>query len=64
MTRFANTLAQAFPGRPDMILGALSGFAVAMVFGGPILDGFAGVWRDLILPAFYNLSLTGLPFCG
>jgi len=64
MSRFADTIGQAIPGRPDVILGALSGLAVALAFGGPILNGFAGVWRDLILPAFYNLSLTGLPFCG
>jgi hypothetical protein len=50
--------------RPDVILGALSGFALVLVFGTPILSGLGRFWNDLVLPAFYTLAQSGLPFCG
>jgi len=54
----------ALLGRPDVILGALSGFALALAFGTPILSALAGFWSELVVPAFYTLAQAGLLFCG
>ena len=50
--------------RGDVILGAATGFAVALGFGGPIFATLGGFWSGIVLPAFYNLAQSGLPFCG
>lgn len=48
----------------DVILGAVSGFGVALGFGGPILSALAVFWSNAVLPAFYTLAQAGLAFCG
>jgi len=61
------------PGRPerqgpfvrrDVVLGAATGLAVALGFGAPILAALGSFWSGVVLPAFYTLAQSGLPFCG
>jgi hypothetical protein len=46
------------------MIGLASGFAVALVFGGPIVSGFGTFWTNVVVPAFYTLAQTGLAYCG
>ncbi|MDH3236232.1 MAG: hypothetical protein OEQ29_22140 [Alphaproteobacteria bacterium] len=46
-----------------MILGALSGFALALGFGTPILSALASFWSGTVVPAFYTLAQAGLAYC-
>jgi len=48
----------------DVVLGVLSGFVVALGFGGPILSALTVFWTNAVLPAFYTLAQTGLALCG
>jgi len=48
----------------DVILGVLSGFVVALGFGGPILSALTVFWTNAVLPAFYTLAQAGLALCG
>jgi len=50
-------------GRSDVILGALSGFALALGFGTPILSALASFWSGTVVPAFYTLAQAGLAYC-
>ena len=50
--------------RGDVVLCGLSGFAVALGFGGPILAALGTFWTNAVLPAFYTLAQAGLAFCG
>jgi len=47
----------------DVILGAVTGFAVALGFGGPILSALASFWSGAVVPAFYTLAQAGLAYC-
>jgi len=55
---------QGLFGRHDVILGAVTGFAVALGFGAPILSALGVFWSNVVLPAFFTLGQSGLPFCG
>jgi hypothetical protein len=50
--------------RLDVAIGLVTGFAVALVFGGSTLSTLGVFWRDVIVPAFYTLAQTGLAYCG
>ncbi|HUS52561.1 MAG TPA: hypothetical protein VMY41_00950 [Thermohalobaculum sp.] len=49
--------------RRDVILGAVTGFAVAIGFGAPILSTLGVFWSNVVVPAFYTLAQAGLAYC-
>jgi hypothetical protein len=51
------------PVRYDAILGLVTGLAVALGFGGPILSALGVFWSNVVVPAFYTLAQTGLAYC-
>lgn len=51
------------PVRYDAILGVVTGLAVALGFGGPILSALGVFWTNVVVPAFYTLAQTGLAYC-
>ncbi len=58
-----STARLAFLGRTDVILGAVSGFALALGFGTPILSVLGSFWSGTVVPAFYTLAQAGLAYC-
>ena len=51
------------PVRYDTILGVMTGLAIALGFGGPILSTLGVFWTNVVVPAFYTLAQTGLAYC-
>jgi hypothetical protein len=49
--------------RGDVIVGTVTGFVVALGFGGPILSALGVFWRDIVIPAFFTLAQAGLAYC-
>lgn len=49
---------------PGVLLAGGGGLLLAFLFGRPIVGAAESFWTGVVLPAFYNLSQSGLPFCG
>ena len=45
------------------VAGALTGSAVALLFGHSAIAGLTHGWDSVVLPAFYALSLSGFATC-
>ena len=51
--------------RRRLLFGAaLGGGALGGLFGVEIAQAAAGVWSGHFVPAFFELLLSGIPFCG
>ncbi|MDE0704570.1 MAG: hypothetical protein F4204_12150 [Rhodospirillaceae bacterium] len=53
------------PRRQAILLGAaLVGGALGAAFGSEIVQAATGVWSAFVVPAFFELLLSGVPFCA
>lgn len=43
---------------------ALAGGASGALFAGEIVQAATGVWSAFVVPAFFELLLSGIPFCA
>lgn len=43
---------------------ALAGGAVGAAFATEIVQAATGLWSAYVVPAFFELLLSGIPFCG
>ncbi len=43
---------------------ALAGSASGALFAGEIVQAATGVWSAFVVPAFFELLLSGIPFCA
>ena len=51
--------------RQGILFGAaLAGGAFGALFAGEIVQAAAGVWSAFVVPAFFELLLSGVPFCA
>jgi hypothetical protein len=50
-------------GRLAAIAGALTGLALALLFGGDAIAAVAHGWESVVLPAFHTLNLSGFATC-
>ena len=46
------------------LAAALVGIACGWRYGEDLSAALLGLWRDAVLPAFYTLHVSGLPFCS
>ena len=54
------------PSRRRAVLfgAALAGGALGAAFATEIVQAAAGVWSAYMVPAFFEMLLSGVPFCG
>ena len=64
MSALVDRAGSIFGRRFDLLLGAAVGLGVALAFGPSAFAGIQSVWSEVVLPAFYTLSTTGLAWCG
>ena len=51
--------------RQAVLFGAaLAGGALGAAFATEIVQAAAGVWSAYMVPAYFELLLSGVPFCG
>ncbi len=51
--------------RQGILFGAaLAGGAAGALFAGEIVQAATGVWSSYVVPAFFELLLSGIPFCA
>ncbi|MXY40003.1 MAG: hypothetical protein F4027_10990 [Rhodospirillaceae bacterium] len=52
-------------GRQAVLFGAaLAGGALGAAFATEIVQAVIGVWSAWMVPAFFEMLLSGIPFCG
>ena len=47
-----------------LFAAALAGGALGALFAGEIVQAATGVWSAYVVPAFFELLLSGIPFCA
>ena len=57
-------LLQILRKRADIWLGAATGLVATLAFGKSAMAAVGTAWTEVVLPAFYSLSTTGLAWCG
>ena len=50
--------------RAVLIGAALAGGVLGSAFATEIVHAAAGVWSAYMVPAFFEMLLSGIPFCG
>ncbi len=47
-----------------LLAAALAGGALGALFASEIVQAATGVWSAFVVPAFFELLLSGVPFCA
>ena len=52
------------PPIPSLVGAALAGAAPGALFATEIVQAATGLWSSYVVPAFFELLLSGIPFCA